>query len=297
MENELCLPQITDPETTEGVYSCSQGMFSCGEEPEYTDQITIGDYQSEEKFELKDDEEYIFVRLYRNKYLNNLEPVNILGNFIDILNHSDLKNSIIYNHASISTMLTDDFKGLALDNTDCDLKVEKCSKASTSLLKKCNINSSQFAVYGIKVSKGERLIIEKFLKDCLKDKKVTYNVMKFPMLAINNCIAKVKKTLQQTKFLKSSEAVNDIDQSADNIKDTFVCSTFVAYVLWKFTSVGKVMDAKKINYGNCMPNDIVSLIPGFNELFSGTFIEYDTKMVDFISKYPQFKKYIKGETD
>lgn len=296
MEDEICLPQITYPETTEGVYACSQGMFSCGEEPEYTDQVKIGDYQSEEKFELKEDEDYIFVRLYRNKYTNGLEPVNILGKFIDMLNHSNLKNSIIYNHASINTMITDDFKGLALDNTDYDLKVEQCSKASTSLLKKCNINSSQFVVYGIKVPKSERLVVEKFLQDSLKSKKLVYNVMKFPMLAINNAIVKVKQTLQSTRFLKSSEAVNSADDSIYEVKDTFVCSTFVAYVLWKFTSVGKKMDAKKINYGNCMPNDIVASIPGFQELFSGTFIEYNMRMTDFISRYPQFKKYMKGET-
>lgn len=296
--DDSCFPKNT-LESDEGIYSCSQGMFSCGEEPENNDQINIGDYEldtrSEEKFDIHDDDEFVFVRLYKSEYVNKLTPVAILDKGIRLVNHDDLRTNLIYNHCAINCKLTDDYRGLALDNSEFDLKIEKCTDSkSTSLISKTDINSSKFVVYCMKVSKSEYLSIKKFLKDCQQSKKLTYNVFKVPILAINNTVAKLKKEFEKIKFKMSKEDKRDDVIDVDNLKETFVCSTFVAFILYKFTKAGKRMDADNIKYGNCMPNTVAT-IPGMMYMFDGTFVDYNAKVSDFVSRYPQFKKYITKE--
>lgn len=298
--DNVCIAQETFQESDEGVYSCSQGMFSCGEEPENNDQIVIGGYQldsrSEEKLDFDDESDYIFVRLYRGIYKNHFEPVAVLDKFIKLINHSSTPTNLIYNHVAINGKLTDDFSGLSLDKDSFALKQESCTKQTTNLFKSCDINKSEFVVFGIKVDKSDYNSVSKFINDCLKSKELTYNIFKLPWLAITNIIEKVKMEFKKIKFSNSIESkVEDDEVDIRKLKEGFVCSTFVAYTMWKYTKVGKKMDAKNIKYGNCMPNDVVVQIPGFKQLFTGRYIDYNVEMANFVSKNPQFKKYmIKG---
>lgn len=298
--DNVCIAQETFQESDEGVYSCSQGMFSCGEEPENNDQIVIGGYQldsrSEEKLDFDDESDYIFVRLYRGIYKNHFKPAAILDKFIKLINHSLISTNLAYNHVAINGKLTDDFSGLSSDTDSFALKRESCTKQTTTLLKSCDINKSEFVVFGIKVDKSDYNSVSKFINDCLKSKELTYNVFKFPWLAITNTIEKVKMEFKNIKFGNSMESkVEDNEVDIKMLKEGFVCSTFVAYTMWKYTKVGKKMDAENIKYGNCMPNDVVVQIPGFKQLFAGRYIDYNVEMANFVSKNPQFKKYmIKG---
>lgn len=305
MRDELCFEHL-DEEFLESdeTYSCSEGMFGSNEEetskPLEVGGYIMGDEKSEEGFyEPSEDEEYIFIRLLKTNYKFALDPTNILGKVINIVDKPVRKTNIIYNHASLSTNLKDEFFGLTLDtDKPYDLKKESILKPEKNkLLKSGNQNTSQFIVYGIKVKKSEYSSIQKFLNDGLRDKKLTYSIFQLPFIEMNAFKNKIKSEVLDKIFKQSIEddkekTENKILEKYDNV---FVCSTFVSYIIWKFTSIGKQMDKNNLKYGNCTPDDIANKIPNTHFLFAGNWTEYNYKALNFISNHETFGKYFKKE--
>lgn len=304
MWDELCLEQQNEKDllTSDETYACSQGMF--GGDDDNPKPLEMGGYimneeeKSEESFyEPEADKEYIFIRLINTKY-KKLCATDILGKGINLVDTPLKKTRMIYNHATISTMLTDNFYGFTLDkDKPYTLKFESILRPEKNkLLNSGRPNESKFVVYAIKVNKSEYANIQKYLNDSLKDSKLTYDVFKLPFIGMNAFKNKVKSELIDKVFSKSTEAekIEAGNSITEDYENAFVCSTFVSYVIWKFTSIGKTMDKNNLKYGSFTPDDLANRLPDVHYLFSGTWNEYNYKALNFISKHEGFNKYFKN---
>ncbi len=303
--DELCIAQFNKDEyiPSDETYACSKGMFGDNEENS-SKPLEMGGYiMNEEKSEegfynLNNDEEYVFIRLLKTNY-KHLNASAILDKGIKFVDNSIKKTNVVYNHASISTNLKDEFCGLTLEiGNPYDLKKESITKpTSHNLLKNGAINTSKFAVFGIKVKKSEYANIQKFLNDCLKNTELVYSVFKLPIIGFHAFKDKIKTNIINKVFKMSTEDEKDnlTDELFKKSEATFVCSTFVSYVIWRFTSIGKTMDKNNIKYGYCTPDDIFNKLPSIHFLFEGNWIEYNYKALEFISNNESFSKYFKKE--
>ena len=304
--DELCIEKFDEKDliSSDETYACSQGMFGDNSE-DSSKPLEMGGYiMNEEKSEegfynLNDDEEYIFIRLLKTNYKSALDPTNILGKGINLVDRPVKKTNIIYNHASISINLRDEFYGLTLDpDKPYDLKKESILKPTKNKLLDSGVqNTSKFIVYGIKVKKSEYANIKKFLNDGLKNKELTYSLFQLPFIGMNAFKSKIKANFIDKIFKMSTESEKEdtANKILEKYDSMFVCSTFVSYVIWKFTSIGKTMDKNNIKYGSCTPDDIVNKIPSTHFLFAGNWVEYNYKALEFISNNESFSKYFKKE--
>ena len=300
--DELCIEKYDERDliSSDETYACSQGMFGDNSEdsskPFEMGGYIMNDEKSEEGFyDLNDDEEYIFIRLLKTNYKSPIVITNALGKAINMVDIPVKKTNIIYNHASISIDLKDSFYGLTMDPKEpYDLKRESLLKPEKNkLIDSGNQNVSKFAVYGIKVKKSEYAAIKKYLNDGLKDKKLTYSIFQLPFIGMNAFKNKIKANVVNKIFRQSTEDEKDdtTNKILEKYDRLFVCSTFVSYVIWKFTNVGKAMDKENIKYGSCTPDDLVNKIPNTHFLFEGNWVEYNYKALTFISKNESFNKY------
>lgn len=298
MEDDICFEQI-DREFLESdeTYACSQGMF--GDDNNETEPLIMGGYIMDDKseenfFEYNDDEEYIFIRLIKAVYKNSLNPANILGKFINFVDNPIKRTNMIYNHATISTDLKDNFYGLTTGSgKEMDFKIESVLRPENNrYLNGGNQNLSEFAVYGLKVKKSEYANVKNFLNLSLKNGNLVYNVFDLPLIGMKAFKDKMKMQLDKI-FKKSTEDQKneDINKITNKMNSLFVCSTLVSYIIWKFTNIGKLMDKKNLQYGNCTPDDLVNKIPKMHFLFNGKWTEYNYKVMNFIAKHDNFKKY------
>ena len=242
--------------------------------------------------EKPDDESYIFLRFYDPHLRSPLYVSNILKNGIATIDVNPLPVS----HVGIGFDLRDDFFGLTLMARP-QLDRERCTDTkANNYTKQCDPAASKQMLYVIKVTGEER---KKAIRVLMENKNVRYDVdknFKIANRAVKRKLFTAKKNRPIDKFYASKkdiEAINDAENKKTQKK--FVCSTFVAYVLYNSVeSVRDFFNKNRIDYHYLMVSDI-ACIPGVEELFESTWENYDEAAKAFASEHEEFRRYLPEE--
>ncbi|MGI5056745.1 hypothetical protein [Treponema socranskii] len=238
------------------------------------------------------DASYIFLRFYDPELTSPFYVANILKNGISKIDVNPLPVS----HVSIGFDLRDDFFGLTLMSHP-QLDREHCTDTKTNnYTKQCDAASSKQVLYAIKATGKER---KKAIRMLMENKNVRYDVDKNFKIA-NRALKRKLFTAENDRSLekfyaskKDIEAINDAENKKAQKK--FVCSTFVAYVLYNSVqSVRDFFNKNHIDYHYLMVSDI-ACIPGVEELFESTWEDYGTAARTFVAEHKEFQRYLPKE--
>ena len=235
------------------------------------------------------DDSYIFLRFYDPKLTSPFYVANILKNGISEIDVNPLPVS----HVSIGFDLRDDFFGLTLMSRP-QLDRERCTDTKTNnYTKQCDAASSKQVLYAIKATGKER---KKAIRMLMENKNVRYDVdknFKIADRALKRKLFTAENDRSLEKFYASKkdiEAINDAENKKAQKK--FVCSTFVAYVLYNSVqSVRDFFNKNHIDYHYLMVSDIVC-IPGVEKLFESTWDDYDAAARTFAAEHKEFQRYL-----
>lgn len=239
-----------------------------------------------------DDDSYIFLRFYDPQLISPFYVSNILKNGIAKVDVNPLTAS----HVSIGFDLRDDFFGLTLMARP-QLDRERCTDTKTNnYTKQCDAASSKQMLYAIKATSEER---KNAIRVLMENKNVRYDVDKNFKIA-NRAVKRKLFTAENDRSLekfyaskKDIEAINDAENKKAQKK--FVCSTFVAYVLYNSVqNVREFFNTKGIDYRYLMVSDI-ACIPGVEELFESTWEDYDAAARTFVAEHKEFQRYLPEE--
>lgn len=215
----------------------------------------------------KNNDYYIFIRLYYPNYNNPLCIENILKkciNFVDT-------NPKSYSHSAIGFDLNDNFIGLTTAKPR-DLKIEQCTNINSNLyMYKCNPKTSVQTTYAIKVSKDEyekaRSLVDFFYYE-----DTEYSIgLNFPL-----AFFELKRKFFTSRENKKLEQIGKekYKKSYKELSTDFVCSSFVAYILVNSVDAIKTFfDTNNLNYNYIMPSDLISF-PGVQKLFTSSWQSY-----------------------
>lgn len=240
--------------------------------------------------EAKDDGKYyIFMRLYDAVYKKNGATAQ-LDKLIKGVDFDTNKDNVgAFNHAACSWKLTDDFIGLTSNQKGekFALKYESCENTSNNrYMDTVDTAKAKFAVYSLEVNKEEYENVKNFLTRELSDKKLKYGTMSLLKFAVD----KVARKMTKRKMFANERNNPDDNDALVGKREQLVCSSFVAYALYRNTHYKDVFERYKVNYTLLSPNDLTR-IRGAKFLFSGTFNNYTKTCENFISKHPEFAKF------
>lgn len=235
------------------------------------------------------DESYIFLRFYDPELSSPVYVSNILKNGIAKVDVNPLPVS----HVGIGFDLRDDFFGLTQMSRP-QLDRERCTDTKTNnYTKQCDATSSKQMLYAIKATGEER---KKAIRILMENKNVSYDVdknFKIAHRALRRKLFTAENDRSLEKFYASKkdiEAINDAENKKAQKK--FVCSTFVAYVLYNSVqNVREFFNTKGIDYRYLMVSDI-ACIPGVEELFESTWENYDVAARTFVAEHKEFQRYL-----
>ena len=236
-----------------------------------------------------DDESYIFLRFYDPELTSPFYVSNILKKSIAKVDVNPLPVS----HVSIGFDLRDDFFGLTLMARP-QLGREHCGDTkANNYTKQCNAASSKQMLYAIKATGEER---KKAIRVLMENKNVRYDVdknFKIANRALKRKLFTAKKNRSLEKFYASKKDIEAInDEENKKVRKKFVCSTFVAYVLYNSVqSVRDFFNKNHIDYRYLMVSDI-ACIPGVEELFDSTWENYDAAARTFVAEHQAFRRYL-----
>lgn len=238
------------------------------------------------------DDSYIFLRFYDPQLISPFYVSNILKNGIAKVDVNPLTAS----HVSIGFDLRDDFFGLTLMARP-QLDREHCSDTkANNYTKQCDAASSKQMLYAIKATGEER---KKAIRVLMENKNVRYDVdknFKIANRAVKRKLFTAENDRPMDKFYASKkdiEAVNDAENK--KMQKKFVCSTFVAYVLYNSVqSVRNFFNKNHIDYRYLMVSDI-ACIPGVEELFDSTWENYNGAARVFAAEHEEFRRYLPEE--
>ena len=236
-----------------------------------------------------DEEAYIFLRFYDPHLTSPFYVSNILKHGIEKVDVNPLPVS----HVSIGFDLRDDFFGLTLMARP-QLARERCGDTkANNYTKQCDAASSKQMLYAIKATGEER---KKAIRVLMENKNVRYDVdknFKIANRAVKRKLFTAENDRPMDKFYASKkdiEAVNDAENK--KMQKKFVCSTFVAYVLYNSVqSVRDFFNKNHIDYRYLMVSDI-ACIPGVEELFESTWENYNAAARTFVTKHEEFRRYL-----
>ena len=236
-----------------------------------------------------DDDSYIFLRFYDPQLISPFYVSNILKNGIAKID----VNPLAVSHVSIGFDLRDDFFGLTLMARP-QLGREHCSDTkANNYTKQCNAASSKQMLYAIKATGEER---KKAIRMLIENKNVRYDVdrnFKIANRAVRRKLFTAENDRAMEKFYASKKDIESIN-NAENKKGRkkFVCSTFVAYVLYNSVqSVRDFFNTNGIDYRYLMVSDI-ACIPGVEELFESTWENYGAAAKAFAAEHEEFRRYL-----
>ncbi len=223
-----------------------------------------------------ENENFIFIRLYYPVYKNPLCVENTLKNLIGFVDIHPTK----FSHAAIGFDLNDNFIGLTSAG-ERDLKIEQCTKISSNpYMAKCDSKRSIQTTYAIKVSSEEynkaKEIIQFFYNE-----KITYDV------GLNFAIGlfELKRkffTSNQNQQLEKIGTAKAVTEQDNIIKNKFVCSSLVSYVLINSVdSIKTFFEENKLDYNLIIPGDIPSF-PGAKKLFSSSWKSYTKAALAYV---------------
>ena len=240
---------------------------------------------------------YIFFRLYNPIYKNPLYIANILKGGI---NTTRMNNDPEVSHASINFSLNDNYYGLALAG-EHQLSPEECViPESNEYMKKCDPEKSEQITYALKVTEEEYEQTKKFVQTYVDRNEIKYATgLNFKIALF--CIKRKFFTPKQKQEFGSLIYPNDVKNKKVNlredkkIKNDFVCSTFIGYVLYNnVESVSSFFDEHNIKYEYLNVADI-GQIPGIVPIFYSNWDNYLEAAHAFVEEYPEFKEYLTEE--
>ena len=229
---------------------------------------------------------YIFIRLYDPDYTNPFYPANILKAGIASVEVNPEHKS----HSSININLSDDFYGLT-SGGKYQLDKESCENyQANKYLKNCNPVTSTQTTYAFLVTEEEYNNLHKELDAYLASPDIKYSIPLNFKIATFSIKRKNLKNEEQKQF-GNCVYPKEKEKKEGYVENDFVCSTFIAYILYKnVSSVKKFFDDNKINFQYVMVSDLAH-IPGVVELFSSSYDEYDEAVAKFVENYSQFDSY------
>ena len=287
--------KILFPSSSKETYESSMGMFENGTEENDGEDVeekvnVIADYDISQEEIKVDKKKYIFVRLLKNVYKSLLTPDRLVG--IGLLAvDKPAQDGKVYNHASINHELSDDFYGYTFNikNKSCVNREILSNPPPENFIYNSNIEKSEFIVLGIPMSTSDYNNVKTTIKKFDGNPNTHYNFLSIIFIGLESLFHKRIAP-------KSQESISDeIDMKfspIERLKNGYVCSSFVGYVLSQTKSLNKIMTKEKIKYGRLTPTDLYSLFPNEIQMFSGPFKNYDKLKAKFIKLNPQFKEYV-----
>lgn len=282
-ENQLNMNSVEG-----SVYSSSTGVFNENDESSTTiESVDFNDLLNETSMESKnkndgDNVEYIFIRNIQGIYKNILNPTNLLDKGIKLIDQN-AKDGISYNHSTISTNLKDGFVGLTLDSNKYQAKKEYILHTDRNRYTNgCDNTKSKYAIFAIPVTKEERQDIEDMIINSEHNENIRYSIFTNFLIGLN-----LFANLSNKNIYKSIES-----KQFNEVK--LVCSTFIGYILSKCCpSIKKAFSENYLNFDRITPNRLVNEIPNCRKLFGGIWKDYNSDLLKYLNKHPEFKKYDK----
>lgn len=263
----------------------------------YNDELTPeAPYYIEDEFAFKDDvpepSKYIFIRLYNPDYNNPFYIANLLQGGINITEVSDYH----FSHAAINFSLNDEFYGLTSGGY-YQLAKESClNPKKNKYMKHCDPKDSEQITLALKVKEDEYNNLQKVVEEYSKSHKVKYNVGKnfqnaFFAIDRRFFTKKNKRVFGNSDYPYTKKEKNN-DNNENYIENNFVCSTFLAYIL--FQNVDYIHDyfvENNINYRYVNVTDLLFL-PNISVLFYSTWENYENAALNFVNINPEFSSYL-----
>ncbi|MBQ0163068.1 MAG: hypothetical protein KBS84_07935, partial [Treponema sp.] len=252
-------------------------------------------YKNEEFKNAEVSDKYIFFRLYQPHYDNPFCPENFLKNAIGTVDVAPESIS----HSAIAFDLNDSFYGLTTAGKK-DLKIESCTDTkSNPYMKKCNKFKSVQTTYAIKVTDKEYEKAKQLVEQYFEDPKTKYTVSQNFLIAGYGI--KRKMFFRNNEKKLGGKPHKHPDDTFEEDKYDFVCSTFIAYVLANSVeSVKQYFIENQIDANYVMPSDLEDL-PGALKLFKSTWVDYTIAAKAYSTYYtclsPFFKEYLVKHDD
>lgn len=237
---------------------------------------------------------FFFMRLYNAVYKSKLNPTATLDKAIKFVDQKTNDPVGHFNHAACSYKLTDDFTGLTTNSKGepYAVKIESCEVTDYNrYMKSTDITKSEFAVYALPVTKEEWENIRHFLDLEIRDPKIRYGTLSLVGFAVDKIGKKLARNTVYGKediplpFSKQNDQLQYNDEEMIGKKDSLVCSSFVGYVLNKFTSYKNTFDRTATNFHLLAPSDLTR-IPGAKYVCSGYFKDYNKSVAAAVKNKP-----------
>lgn len=253
-------------------------------------------YYIETEFSFKEDipepSKYVFLRLYNPNYTNPFYIANMLQGGINITEVS----GYYFSHVAINFSLEDNFYGLTSGGY-YQLARESCLNPKTNkYMKHCNPKNSEQLTLALKVTEEEYNNLQQMIEDYSKSHKIKYDVGKnfqnaFYALDRRFLKKKDKRAFGKTVYpYTKKEKKKDADSKF--IENNFVCSTFVAYVLYHNVDyIKQYFSENNINYRYINVTDLLFL-PNISILFYSNWDNYENAALYFTQENPDFSDYL-----
>lgn len=237
---------------------------------------------------------FFFMRLYNAVYKSKLNPTATLDKAIKFVDQKTNDPVGYFNHAACSYKLTDDFTGLTTNSKGepYAVKIESCEVTDFNrYMKSTDISKSEFAVYALPITKEEWENIRHFLDLEIRDPKIRYGTLSLVGFAVDKIGKKLARNTVYGKediplpFSKQDDQLQYNDEEMIGKKDSLVCSSFVGYVLNKFTSYKNTFNRTSTNFHLLAPSDLTR-IPGAKYVCSGYFKDYNKSVAAAVKNKP-----------
>ncbi len=241
---------------------------------------------------------FIFLRLYDVRYVPIRSAEELLNAAIGILGAAP--NGIVYDHASISHKLSDDFIGVTSNIFNNAVQIEVVrQKGDNSFMNRNDRDKSLCTVLAIPCSILEYENCKTLLEYALNsEKNFKYNV--FEVVAIPALNKANKEKLKNYQYDDFSTFKGDTQTVITAIEDPagifesydYVCSTFCSFVLYhSLQSFRNICDQTGAGPRGITPSELF-LLPDAKVLFNCSYADYDNTLQIFLKNYPQFSSYL-----
>ena len=233
---------------------------------------------------------YIFVRLIKSSYKSATNVANFLDKGIRFVDKPDKNTDLVYNHATCSAMMLDGFYGLTLSGNKFALMKEFITKIGNKnkFMTDLDLNESIYALYAAEVDSDDYDTVKKQLDKFLRDPNLTYSTISIIFIGLDKILKRLVDFIDS--FRRSKEADSEENkQVSEKIK--LVCSSFIAFVFYKYTKLKEKLDEKELKYTQVSPTDLVSYIPNMKLLHYDKFPEYNKNCEEYVKQHKEFKPF------